>query len=61
MPVYEVIWQDRADGTEFDDEYDEPSLSQAAILAQAGLPPDMVLVSVREAGYAQKEKEHELA
>lgn len=53
MAIYEAIWRDVDDGTLFDDEFDEPSLAQAAIVALSEVPAHMVLVSVREAGFAR--------
>lgn len=53
MTAYEAIWRDRDDGNLYDADFDEPSLVQAGIVALSQAPDNMVLVSVREAGFAR--------
>lgn len=58
MAIYKAIWRDRDDGSLYDDDFDEPSLVQAGIVALCQVPDNMILVSVREAGFAKEEEDY---
>jgi hypothetical protein len=61
MPLYIVTWRDRDDGTLFDGEWKEPSLTRADIQALSELPEGTEIVSVQEAGYARESEDEQLA
>jgi hypothetical protein len=51
MTMYVAIAREREDWSQtYEFERDELSLAQAALVIESELPPDWILISVREAG-----------